>query len=117
LKRGNNKGFPEKLYNIFLIGLEGDTLKKMLSQLSLTATILFVVTLVISLLYPEVLKVLFLTQMEARSIILTLISLILLLSFLQSQLSLSWRIFCLITSFIVLIESILMLGAWQRIIR
>jgi hypothetical protein len=88
-------------------------LKKTLSHLNITASILFIVTLAITYLYPEVTKNLYLSIVEARAVLMTLISLILLLSFLQSQLSLPWRIFCLIGSFIVLIEAILMLGAWD----
>lgn len=91
----------------------GARVKKTLSQLNITATILFFITLIITYLYPEVTNALMLNPIEARGVLMTLISFILLLSFLQSQLSLPWRIFCLIASFIVLIESMMMLGAFQ----
>lgn len=66
--------------------------------------------------YPNLLEQWKITPVEARTIIMNLISLILLIYFLQTHLKLSWRIFCLIGSFIVLIESILMLGAWKQLI-
>lgn len=91
-------------------------MKRMLSQLNITATILFFITLTMTFLYPEILKALYLSSTEAQAILMTLISFILLLSFLQSHMSLTWRIFCLIGSFLVLMEVILMLGAWHRII-
>lgn len=86
------------------------------TQLTFVSVVLLLITSLMTFLYPEVLKALLLTPTEARVIIMTLISFILLLSFLQIQMSLYWRIFCLITSFMTLIESILMLGAWHIIL-
>ncbi len=92
-------------------------MRKTLSHLNITATVLFLITLAITYLYPEVTRVLLLSAAEARAIIMTLISLILLVSFLQTHMSLTWRILCLVGSFVVLIESIFVLGSWQRLIK
>lgn len=86
------------------------------TQLTFVSAILLLITTIMTFLYPEALNALFLTPTEARVIIMTLISFILLLSFLQIQMTLFWRIFCLIASFLTLIESILMLGAWHVIL-
>jgi hypothetical protein len=92
-------------------------LKKNISFLTMITTALFVIMVIITFLFPEILTALHLGQVEARTIIMNLISLILILTFMQTQLSLSWRIFCLVASFVVLIEAILMLGVWQQFIK
>lgn len=92
-------------------------MKRSASYAGFFVTLIFFVVLVITYLYPETLSALNISPKVARTVLMDLISLILLLSFFQSHLTLSWRIFCLIASFIVMIESILMLGAWQQIIK
>ena len=81
------------------------------------ATALFFAWVIITFLFPEILEALHLETFEAWTIIMNLISLILLLTFMQTQLSVPWRIFCLLASFLVLLESILILGAWHHIIK
>lgn len=99
--------------------MSGKTVKtrKVVSYLTLPVTLLFFAALIITFLYPEFLQKLNLTETEAWVIIMNLISLIFLLSFLQTHLSLPWRIFCLIASFLVLFESILMLGVLNVIFK
>lgn len=90
-------------------------MNKTVTYLSLVATILLVITLMITFLYPEIIRSLLLSVTEARVIIVTLISFILLLAFLQTQLSWTWRIASLVASFLTLLESVLMLGTWESI--
>ena len=92
-------------------------MKKAISYINVIVTILCILCIIITFLYPEVVKSLKLSPSEARVIIMTLISLILLLSFLQPQLTLSWRLFCLIAAFLIIIESVLMLGTWEKLIK
>ncbi|MFP4498105.1 MAG: hypothetical protein ACLFQV_07830 [Vulcanimicrobiota bacterium] len=91
-------------------------MKRATSIFNFLATVLFFAAVIITYMYPNLLEQWKITPVEARTIIMNLISLILLIYFLQTHLKLSWRIFCLIGSFIVLIESILMLGAWKQLI-
>jgi hypothetical protein len=92
-------------------------LRKILSYFTMTFTLLFFIFLILTFLFPEILRAFKLGPVESRTIIMNLISLILVLNFLQPHLNLPWRIFCLISSFIILIESILMLGAWQQLFK
>ncbi len=85
-------------------------MKKIALKLTLPTVILIVASLIITFLYPNVLKKLNITDMEAWTVIMNLISLLLLLYFFNPYLSFAWRIFCLLASFVILIESILMLG-------
>lgn len=90
-------------------------MNRTVSYLNIVSTILLFISIIITFLYPEITEALLLTPTEARVIIITMISFILLLSFLQPQLTLFWRILCLLFSFLTLIESILMLGAWEKL--
>jgi len=92
-------------------------LNKTVSHLNIAVTILFIISVIMTFLYPEITNALLLSPTEARVIIMTLVSLNLMLYFLQTQLSVYWRIFCLLGSFLTLIESVLMLGAWENILR
>ena len=92
-------------------------MNRTISHLTFVSVILFIISVIATFLYPEVVKALILSPTEARVIIMTLISFILLLGFLQTQMNLYWRIFFLIASLLTIIESILMLGAWQIILK
>jgi len=92
-------------------------LNKVLSKINIALTFLFLIFLTLTFLYKDVMVSIHLSQTESWVILMTMISLILMISFLQTHLSLPWRIFCLAASFVTLIESILMLGAWEKLLK
>ena len=82
--------------------------KKVSLWFSLFAFVLVVADLVILALFPNVLEQLRLTGLEARLLLLQLISLILLFGGFQGSLGRGWRWLCLTGSFLVLAEATLM---------
>ena len=64
--------------------------------------------------FPHHLASLHLTLLDSQLVIMQLISLLMLLAFLQKNLSTGWRLFTLTGSFVVLGESILMSGLFVK---
>jgi hypothetical protein len=74
---------------------------------------LFLSFMAMAFLWPEYLPYFNLSYSTCLLAIMHLISLMFLLAFFQHQLSVPWRIFCVLASFFILLEATLMLEIWR----
>lgn len=72
---------------------------------NMLATLVLLVSLVVSYALPQYLPRLHLTPVDGQMLNMQLVSLLLLLAYLQRNLTGGWRIFALASAFVVLVES------------
>lgn len=87
--------------------------RKLIFYANVVSILLFAGFLCLTFLWPEYIPFFYLSYDSCILIIMHLISLLFLLAFFQKHLSAPWRIFCVISSFIVLLESTMMLRIWR----
>ena len=87
--------------------------RKVIFYANVVTIIVFLVFMAVTFLWSEYLPYFNLTYQSCLLIIMHLISLMFLLAFFQTHLSLPWRVFCVISSFFILIEATIMLDIWR----
>ena len=87
--------------------------RKVIFTSNVIVIFIFLCFMALTFLWPEYIPFLYLSTETCMLIIMHLISLLFLLAFFQTHLSLPWRIFSIISSFLVLIESTMMLQIWR----
>lgn len=87
--------------------------KKIIFFCNIAGFLLFFVALSLALLGPEYLGVIHLSREDCFLVCMQLVSFLLLVISFHERLEISWRVFGLIASFLVLVESALMLDIWR----
>jgi hypothetical protein len=87
--------------------------RKVIFYANVVAITLFLGLMAMVFLWPEYLPYFNLSYSTCLLAIMHLISLMFLLAFFQPQLSVPWRVFCVMASFFILFEATLMLEIWR----
>gem|GEM_PF-1627328 len=87
--------------------------RKVIFYANVVTMIIFFIFMAVAFLWPEYLPYFNLSYETCLLAIMHLISLLFLLAFFQKELSVVWRVFCVIASFMILIEATLMLKLWR----
>jgi len=92
-------------------------LKKTMITISYLLTFIFLALLGLTFLWPEYLAYIKINVAQAKLITVFIVSVLLLLNSMVSNLSIFWKIICAVLSVIVLLEFVLMNNWWQGLIR
>lgn len=90
--------------------------RRVIFFLNVAAILFFAAFMALTFVWPEYIPYLGLSYQGCLLAIMHIISLMLLLAFFQTHLPTAWRVFSIIASFVVLIESTLMLEIWRYLI-